>query len=152
MKKQTKTYILLGTVLIIWGMIGFRVYSSLSTEPVTADVVQITTFRPQKIQEREEFTILADYRDPFLGTMPVKKIKKKKIKKAVPKVPEPEIKYTGSITDTNTQGKIFFITMEGQQYMLAPKEKVGDLTLVSGNANRIKVRYKNRLKTIPVEQ
>ncbi|WP_394748235.1 hypothetical protein [Spongiimicrobium salis] len=153
MKKQTKTYVLLGVVLVIWGMIGFRVYSSLSPESVENEVGSVTTFRPQKIKERERFAIVADYRDPFLGTLPVKKVRKKKKQKAVqPQEPMPEIKYTGYITDTETQGKIYFISMAGQQYMLSPREKVGEMTLIRGTEKSVKVRFKNKTHTIPLQQ
>ena len=153
MKKQTKTYILLGVVLLIWGIIGFRIYGSLSPTPEVNEVAGMATFRPKAIKEREHFTILADYRDPFLGTMPAREVVRKKIKKTVaPQEPMPEMTYTGYITDTSTQGKIYFITMAGQQYMLSPKEKVGEMTLISGTATKVKIRYKNRLKTLQLQE
>lgn len=152
MAKNTKTYILLGVVALIWGTIGYKVISGLSP----ADLPAIATsdsvdFKPKKSTPKDTFSITANYRDPFLGTVP----KKKKLKKATaPRkvVPEIKLQYTGSIIGDDSQSSIFFVTIEGVQVLLKPKQTVQEVTLVSGSEQQIRIRHKGKMRTIPLKQ
>ena len=154
MKKQTKTYLLLALVLFVWGAIAYQIIGGLGTANTTDVSSTTTSFTPKVAKEREVFTITANYRDPFFGTVPTPKKKTTARKPAPPKeiVPEVHIAYTGYITDTETKEKIFFITLDGNQLTLTTKEKVGDLTLLSGSTSSIRVRYKNKTRTIALQE
>lgn len=100
MKKQNKTYLLLAVVLGIWGIIGYKFFSAVNPDaPEIAQVTSDQVFVPKQMKEREVFSIVADYRDPFLGTVqaPKKKVKKNTNAAAVKKasVPTKSIQYTG---------------------------------------------------------
>ncbi|MEX0313720.1 MAG: hypothetical protein AB3N18_06050 [Allomuricauda sp.] len=151
MSKNTKTYVLLGAVLLIWGIIGFKVFSAMSPEPETPVLAENINFKPKERVEKDTFSILIDYRDPFLGTMPPSK-KKPKIKRvAKPKVQFPNVNYTGLITDQNTKNHIFFITISGNQYLMRKGNTQADVTLVSGSSKSIRVRHKGIVKTITLQ-
>ncbi|SHK12457.1 hypothetical protein SAMN04488007_2087 [Maribacter aquivivus] len=144
MKKQYKTYLLLAVVLLVWGMIGYKFVSAINPS-VESDNSAVTAekFVPKEIKEREQFAIVADYRDPFLGTMKTPASgRKKKVSKTVKKeLPKKNISYTGFITDKASKQKIFFVTIDGQQQMMGLKDTFNEVKLVQGTNSYIKVSY-----------
>lgn len=150
MKKNTRTYVLLTVVALIWGTIGYKIISSLSSDPETGAQELAVSFKPLPVQKKETFAITADYRDPFLGTLPKKKKKKRLVstKPKAPAVPEVSIRYTGLMTDGSTNQKIFFVTIDGQQHLMNAKDEIAKVTLISGSAASIRIRHNNKTRTI----
>ncbi|MGW9686752.1 hypothetical protein [Flagellimonas sp. 2504JD1-5] len=151
MSKNTKTYLLLGAVLLIWGIIGFKVLGALSSEPEAPVLAENINFKPKEQVKKDTFSILVDYRDPFLGTMPPSKKKPKTKGVAKPKVQFPNINYTGLITDQDTKNHIFFVTISGNQYLMRKGNTQADITLLSGSSKSIRVRFKGIAKTITLQ-
>ena len=153
MKKNTKTYVLLGVVALIWGAIGYRVFSSVSSDPELNTASNSVDFNPQPVKEKELFTIVADYRDPFLGIIPKKA--KKKVKRSAPKTPPPPdiiVNYTGFVSDKDTKENIFFVTINGQQHIMSIGNEIDKVKLVSGNATAIKIRSNKKTRTITLKK
>ena len=112
-------------------------------------------FKPKTLKERDTFSIVADYRDPFLGTFETKTVTKntsKNLQHNPTTVPEVSIAFTGIITDTDTKSNIFFVTINSQQYLMNLKDNIQEVQLVSGNSIAIKVKYHNKLMTIPLQK
>lgn len=157
MKKQNKTYVLLALVIGVWGIIGFKFFSAVN--PATKEIAQSTSdeiFIPQQIKERELFAIVADYRDPFLGTVqaPKKKGAKRSTKPTIKKeiVPAKSIQYTGFITDKGSKQKIFFITVDGQQQMMSANDTFQEVKLLRGTKTSIRVKYNGRIQNIALTE
>ncbi|MEO9510717.1 MAG: hypothetical protein ABJN84_03240 [Flavobacteriaceae bacterium] len=150
MSKNVKTYILVGFVLTIWGFIGIKVFRTLSPEPQAPVFAENLNFKPKKVVQKDTFSIVADYRDPFLGTMATSNKKRaKKVKRPIVKFPN--INYTGLITNQNTKGNIFFVTIDGTQFLMQKSNENNGVSLVSGTSKSIRVRYKGIVKTIPLQ-
>ncbi len=150
MKKTNKTYLLLAVVLSVWGVIGFKVLKAVNPAPEKpALVVSNDTFVPKQLKERDTFSLVADYRDPFLGTFrSPKKEEKKKVKAIAPAIPERSINYTGFIGDTDSKQQIFFVTIDGYQQMMGINDTFQGIKLVGGNNAEIRVRYKGKTRSI----
>ncbi|WP_375334356.1 hypothetical protein [Flagellimonas sp. C4] len=151
MSKNTKTYLLLCLVLVIWGIIGFKIISPLTHEP---DMSPIKAPKPKMVQiatEKDTFSINADYRDPFLGTLPStkKKVVQRKIKKEM--VQKRSIVYSGLVKESGSGNILFFISIDGQQHMMSLKEEINGVTLVYGNDKQIKVRFDGQSETISLQ-
>ncbi len=154
MKKNTKTYILLAVVGIIWGTIGYKIVSSLNPDPPTKSITETPDFKPLTINKKKDtFSISADYRDPFLGTLPRKAVKRKSVAKPK-KAPEPEleIKFTGVITDHDTNKKIYFVSFNGQQHLMSPSDEIEKVKLLSGTSSTIRIRHNNKTRTIKLQE
>ena len=153
MAKNTKTYLLLGAVLFIWGAVGYRIYKGISPSELSlnAETEQVN-FKPKEFEQKDTFSILANYRDPFLGTMAKKNPPVVRSKKQAPPVPEIMITYTGSVLGKNSSNSVFFVNIEGVQQLLKLKQTVNGVTLVSGTEKEIKVRHKGKLRTISLQQ
>ncbi len=154
MKKNTKTYLLLAVVLGIWGIIGYKVFNTIAPEPEQNTLAAVTKFTPKAIKEKDTFSIIADYRDPFLGT--IKKNKKvKKLKKPVVKketLPEIKVLYTGHIMDDTTNEKIFFVSINGKQELMTIGTSINKVTLLSGSKTKIKVKVRKKVSTILLQE
>ncbi len=148
MSKNVRTYVLLGLVLIIWGLIGYKVVKALSPEEEPMPELKPVVFSPQPTTKKDTFSLMADYRDPFLGTLP--KTERKPIKKQVAKQPvqKRNIVYSGSVSQPNSGNSMFFVSIDGQQHIMSPKEEEDGVKLLSGNGENIKVRYNGITETI----
>ncbi len=155
MKKSHKTYVLLALVLGIWGIIGFKIVNTINPEPKeTVHELSSQKFKREQFKARDTFSIVADYRDPFLGTMPKSAIQSKRNKIAAKRdtLPEKNIAYTGYITESSSKKKIFFLGIDGHQQMMSVNETFKDVKLVSGDKQTVRVRYNGKTKNIPITQ
>lgn len=155
MKKNKKTYLLLVLVLAIWGILGFKIVGAINPmeepdKPILFDnkIVQ------NEIRKRDTFSIVANYRDPFLGTMPKtekpKRTKLKSVKK--PQLPKKNIGYSGSVAQNGSKNRMFFVSIDGQQHIMSKNVIINDVKLVWGDASSIKVKYPGHTETIIIAQ
>ena len=142
---------LLGLVLIVWGIIGFKVVGALSPKPEPVVVTETVFKATQPIKKKDTFSLMANYRDPFLGTMPApKKVKRSLIKKKP--VAKRAIVYSGSVSQSGSGNSLFFVSIDGQQHVMSLKQVVDSVQLLGGNARQIKVRYSGIVETIALTE
>ncbi|KAB5492149.1 hypothetical protein [Flagellimonas hadalis] len=149
MSKNTKTYILLGLVLVIWGIIGYKLISAFSPDPEPVTFMETTNFKSKNRAQKDTFSLLANYRDPFLGTWNTSRPKKKQgapVKKE--SIEFPNIIYTGLVSGAHTKDHIYFVTIGGSQYLMKRGTQQNGVTLVSGTSKNIRVAYKGVVKTV----
>lgn len=153
MNKKTKTYLLLTAVLLIWGIIGYKVLSANSGDTDAEVGFEKVALKPMQVQEKDTFSILADYRDPFLGTYPKKAVQKKKRAPKPKKAPEPEInvQFSGVMTDKDTKRKVYFVTINGQQHLMSVKSEINKVTLLSGTSTSIRIRANGKTRTVELQ-
>ena len=152
MSKQAKTYVLLGLVLLIWGIIGFKVVNGLSASSEPVVVMEPTRDLPKITKKKDTFTLIANYRDPFLGTTPVSKKKpaKKPIQKT--KTPKRNIIYAGLVSQNGSANALFFVSIDGKQHIMSKNEEIDQVKLLRGNGQQIKVRYNGKVETIALTE
>lgn len=140
----------MGLVLIVWGIIGFKVVKTLSPQPEAVASFSPTTSFTEPVGKRDTFALLSDYRDPFLGTLPPSQ--RTPPKKPVPQkaVPKKNIVYSGLVSQSDNV--MFFVSIDGQQHIMSKNQKIDDVSLLSGNENSIRVRYNGITETIARSQ
>ena len=140
-------------VFAIWAVLGFRIVKTIhpvsNENPYTG---KIDKFSPPTKKLSDTFSILANYRDPFLGTLPKTKQPNKQITVKVLKEKEVDILYTGYVKENTSGAKIFFITLEGEQRMMSKNMSFREVKLLSGNSEMIKVSVAGRNKSIPLSK
>ncbi len=142
---------LLGLVVIVWGIIGFKVVGALSPKPDPI-VVSEPIFKPVKsVKKKDTFSLMANYRDPFLGTLPTAKQPSKPTVRRKPVVKR-AIVYSGSVSQSGSGNSLFFVNIDGKQHMMSPKQVVDGVQLLGGNAGQIKVRYNGIVETIALTE
>jgi hypothetical protein len=155
MQKNTKTYLLLAVVALIWGIICVKVFNWMPKDEVSQPVNVVAAFIPKEQKKKDSFKIKANYRDPFLGTLTketTKTVKTKGIKSKTEETPAIVIQYTGFITDTDSKQKIFFITINGQQRLMKVNERVEGIRLLSGNSEKVQILCNSRKQYYPLQR
>ena len=149
MSKNQKTSLLLLTVVLTWGAIGFQIYSRYYPEIPELRKPKIQKFAVENTSNEESYTIQPDYRDPFLGKMYQKP--QPKVKKKVPKptVLFPSISYHGVIKGENTA---YIIAIDGSQEIFQVKETIKGVTLVEGNDKEVTLAYQKAVRKYPIYQ
>lgn len=154
MKKQQKTYLLFLLVIIVWSMIGYRMYKSLyvTKETFASENFRDSIFIPEKIKEREPYSIEVNYRDPFLGKLSVLKKKKKTTKKVIKKesVVFPSILYHGVVEGGGV--KSYVISINNRQKMLKLRETIESVKLLRAREDKIFISFKGIRKTIELSK
>jgi hypothetical protein len=152
MKSKTKTYLLLIAVLSIWGIIGFKILSTLNPEdPKLKQHEDRVTFTPKTSLDIDTFSIQMSERDPFLGTLLVKK---QEANKSVNSLPQESlvwmpIAYHGMVSKQGSSEKICVISIDGQQQIMKIGQDRNGVKLVRASNTEIIVGYKGAMKTIP---
>lgn len=142
---------LLGAVLVIWGVVGFRILSALNPElPEVAEQIEVAELKMPRPSVIDTFEVHKENRDPFLGTWTKKKAKPKKktTVKAVEWIP---IIYHGAIEKKGTPS-VFIVSINGVQHVLKKGQSRDEVTLLSGNAKRVVLRYKNERKSFSLSK
>jgi len=70
MKSKSLTYFLIAGVMAIWGIVFYRLYTSVSTnEDTSTNDFKLQKNVMKKDASTDSFQLVANYRDPFLGTL-----------------------------------------------------------------------------------
>jgi len=154
MRNKKNIYFLLPAVLLIWGLLGYRLFSAVqpnntSTDLVTSDI----SFEPNKFKESEPFTIMTNYRDPFLGTITTANRKNKKStnkRKSQPIEPFPQIVYKGLVSSQNNKQQIFIIGLDGKQHFFKKNQSINGVKLRKGNAKSISLKFQGQQQTFSI--
>ena len=152
MKSKRNTYILIGLVLIIWGLVIYQFFDGAG--PVENLMVQneLTSFRPKEVQPRDTFSINTFERDPFLGTFKTKpRVKRSYIKPPEP-ISWPSIVYKGTISNSSNAGNIFIVEINGTQHLLKKGAAENGVKLLKGGDKQITVSYQKQQKQIAIQQ
>lgn len=155
MKNKRNTYLLLASVVIIWGIIIYKMIGAVSPDsPIAETEIVLAGFTPKPLQQQEVFSTSEHQRDPFLGGFITPKTKKTsaKTRKSVPKPEKPQIsiRFSGMISGKTAQDAIFFVSVNDQQHMMKPGDEIQGVKLLKGTAKTIRVRYNGQFKTIPI--
>ena len=148
MKKQQKTYVLLGAVLLIWGIIGVQIYNRINPSESEIEVVTgSSSFERKTTTENVTYQLKPIYRDPFFGKFPVKKKKKKKKPKTVKKEPQkpfPNIIYNGLIKGATEN--TYILTINRKQHIVKKGEIVDNISILKGTSSEVTIGFEKQQK------
>ena len=148
---------MLPLILLVWGFVFSQRYGYFFSEP---------TFVHEQLEEKvniseikqDTFSIVADYRDPFLGKrITLKKRtylasttnKNSSRKKTVnPEMAWPTITYNGMIKNNNSDRRVGIVKVNGNEYLVKEKDVVSEITIVSIGKNSVNVRFQKENRTI----
>ena len=152
MKGKTKTYLLLAAVLAIWGIIGFKIVSTLNPDAPEVNLQEdMVAFTSKNTIVADTFSIQPSERDPFLGTLVVKKQESNKPTTSTPKedfVWMPLV-YHGTVSKQDSKEKICVISIDGRQNIMKIGQDMNGVKLLRATNTEILVSYKGARKTIP---
>lgn len=156
MKNKKNIYILAPAVLLIWGLLIYKIVSGLNPSiPKIQNNEQIGQFTPKQLEQAETFSINTEYRDPFLGTFEKKKVKTVKRKKTPvvekPTIPFPSIVYKGIVSPKGKNEKVFLVKINGNQHLFKRNTIFNEVKLLKGNAQEITLQFQKQVQTFQLE-
>lgn len=157
MKQKKNTYLLLLLVLIIWGIIGYKIVASM----YPSDDIELVNnnsqkFTPKLSQEENSFELNLNYRDPFFKH----KVSKKKKSNSYPKAKAPEIEipfppivYNGLIVPKEKYRKtIYLVSINNKQQFLSVGTEKDGVALVKGSNKSITVKFQQHKKEFSIQK
>lgn len=150
MKNKLLTYLLIVLVIVVWGLIFMRLFST-SKEEIKSQRVINTKYTIDTSILNTKYTLRLNYTDPFLGqknkAFLLSKHKKSiKIKEQV----QPEsidAQYLGMISNKKQKSVLALIRLNGEEYYLSIGETIDEIKLVNCNETSI-VLKKGKTKYI----
>lgn len=152
MPKNTRTYVLIALVLIIWGVLGFRFLTFI--QPDEIDTNSITKIDNKVVSEtiQDTFSIKNDYPDPFWGSLAENRTKKSISRAISAETHLPfVVRYTGSIVNATTGSRLFFISVDNEDYLMRKGDVIKGFRLINGTSTSVTVRYQKITKKIDLE-
>ena len=147
LKNKTSLYLLFPLVIIIWGVVIYKLVGAFKDEPVIIPARPRAMGEIVKRVQRDTFSLLPIDRDPFLGHY-YKKPVQAKAKPEIPvqKVEWPEISYLGMISDTGKSSEIHILQLNGRQLILEKNQVAEEIRIISSKAGQVTLLYKGERK------
>ena len=146
---------LIGLVVVIWGLLGVKIVGAINPTEKPMETMEMP-IPPMTVgtMEKDTFSIVAQYRDPFLGTLPKNQVARPQKPRAIKnaETPQKNIVYSGSVAANGTGKRLYFVSIDGQQHVLSKNGTVGEVRLLAGNQESITVRYGTRTESISLSQ
>lgn len=164
MKSKRIRYILVFLVIIVWSVIFYRIYNYVGEQKDF-----IPDFSEQKLQQdkssaNDTFSIIANYRDPFLETgnyyeqstnKPIQNNTNNSIKIQNDNLPAstatlrwPSIIFGGIVVNKGSNQTVGLIKLNQIQYIVQTKQIVENIEIVKIFNDSIIIRFSNEIKTI----
>lgn len=151
MKSKKTIYFLLLIVIFIWGLIVYRIYSTINRSAALTMSSDVAI--PEKSSSNFEYEIKANYNDPFLGKLEEgKKVylkpKNDNQTKSLTSVPLlwPEIKYGGIIKNQQSNQQLVLVTVQGNGKIMKVDQTIGEITLNKIYRDSIEIYFKGEKK------
>ncbi len=164
MKNKKLTYILFPIVIIIWGLVIYRIFFEGRTKPENITPVVKPVIKTDAKEEQEAYRLIANYRDPFLNEIKtsVIEIKQEENKEevnqrssnlrrrrtSVSRIRWPEIKYGGFIEDGQNQKFTILLNIKNRDYLAHEGDTVDQIFIKEFHKDSIILVYNNEEKTL----
>jgi hypothetical protein len=163
MKNKKSTYLLGAAVLIVWGLIIYRIFNALNDTGPDASAMSA----PVKKETYNDYTIPADttrlslnYRDPFGITQTKDTVSDKHMlisavktapREAAPGMNWDFIRFVGYIRNPDSKKLVAMIHLNGAELMMSEGEMNSNLKLIKNYRDSIKITYQGKTKFIPLK-
>lgn len=150
---------MLPIIILVWGVVFYQLFSYFFSAPTYVIEKSEITIDIDKI-EKDTFSIVADYRDPFLGkkiselrpvtTNGIKRNNTKKRTKITEPInqPWPVIQYKGMIKNNNSEKRVGIVNIAGQERLVKEGDILNGVKFLSIGKTHIKVVFQKEQKTI----
>ena len=162
MKNKKLAYILLPIVVIVWGLVIYRMFFEGRTKPEN-----LTQFiRPivkESVEEKSEtYKLIANYRDPFLSNVVVSEVIAQENKQeeqsgsntnlrrrrtSVSRIRWPEVKYGGFI-EGNGEKQTILLKIKNRDFLAQKGDTIEQIFIKEFYGDSLVVVYSNEEKTL----
>jgi hypothetical protein len=160
MKNKGLTYVLGLVVLVVWGLIIYRIFLAVSADD-NQPLQSSTSLKKEAFNDytipKDTTKLLLNYRDPFAAPKPEEKETfpdKSPVQKVVSPVPKRQpvnwnlIKYSGYIHNPGSKKLIAMMNINGKELMMSEGETAEQVKLIKNLKDSVKVSYQGATKFI----
>jgi hypothetical protein len=160
MKNKKMTYLLIAGAIVVWGLIFYRILMQVGSDDIPiAKKTFVKSFDDHIFEKPDTFSLIANYRDPFLGAVAKPRINTDGSLKPSPsakpsivvekKVAELPfdwsiIKFHGTILNSKTGKRVAFVTLKGRELMLSDGENYEGLTILKNLNDSLQIQYQGK--------
>jgi hypothetical protein len=157
MKSKWTRILLLVAVMVVWGLIVFRIVSHFSDNDMNINSQLNEVPLTRNVQMPDTFHLLLNYPDPFTGAIEQKSPKQsiscnykpKKQDVAPPtSTPMPTVKYYGFVSNKNTNKLVGIVYIGGKQFLAKQGDICNGVSLIKMTNDSILVSYEKSKKWI----
>lgn len=153
LNKKTKTYLLLGAVIIIWSSIVFKFFSGYNPEVVSVEQQDLATNFKPILKKVDTFSVQEIPRDPFLGTISKKRTSSISTvtRKAKDTLQIPKMVYLGLLKKQQSKNQIFVLNIDNEQFIVKKGQVVKKVKVIQADTKKMIVSYNNKAITLPIQ-
>ena len=133
-------------LVVIWGGIAYQISSFGSSDVTTHSRGNLPVSRKENTKP-DTFSILANYRDPFLGK-PIEERKPESASKKMPKpveikvaLPWPKITYGGVIKNQKSSKQLYLVQVNGNDNIIKEGDVVEEVQITKAWKDSIQVVF-----------
>lgn len=152
---------MLPIVFLVWGIVFYQLYLYFFSTPTYVTEKTEVVVNVDEIK-KDTFSIVANYRDPFLGenirlfqpktTTTNNQSSQPKVQKNIePKPldkPWPTIEYKGMIKNNNSEKRVGIVGLNSKEYLVKEGEVLNGVKFMVISKELIQVSFQNEQKTI----
>ncbi|MBZ9731339.1 hypothetical protein LB467_16745 [Salegentibacter sp. JZCK2] len=148
LKNKASLYLLLPLVVIIWGIVIYKVVGAFGDETVVMSEAPGVVGKEIIRVKKDTFSLLPIDRDPFLGHY-YKKPDQSKSKPVFPveKVEWPEVSYLGLISDTGESSKVHILQINGRQFLIEKGGTAEEIKIIASGPEKVTLLFRGDRKT-----
>jgi hypothetical protein len=154
LKNNKNIKILLPVVILIWGVLIYKIVDAFTSEDVNVAKTQKTNFSPPTETQKDTFSLLPIKTDPFLGTV-YSKLRQAAQNVNTPHKPKteqpwPDIGYFGIVADKKSTSSVYIVSVNGRQFLLKEGDTIQKLKVLKGSEENISIRFEGQTKEFPI--
>jgi len=143
MKNKGTTVLLTIIFFVVWGTIGYKLYSNTHSSDAVVPTGLPVHFSPPKMEESEDYSLSLEYDDPFVSKKTEKKVDKES--NTINQVNWPDIKYKGCIY--HGKSKMGIVEIHGKSCFVRKGEIVEKIKIVNVYKTSLDVIFNNERKS-----
>jgi hypothetical protein len=158
MKNRQLIYILIPLVLIVWGLIIFKIFKQIRHSNNHASEVFSNLKNSDQVTEPDSFSLILHYRDPFLQGI-VRPLSSSRsfgslinnnsnLTSIKPQVNFPASKYSGLVINYKNKNKLGVIKIDNKDFLVKEGELIAGEKIIRLYNDSVIVRFRNIKKTI----
>ena len=154
MRNKKTLYILLPAVVLIWGLVFYKIFSGINKTPENTFKQPIKKNTNAANEKNDTIQLIANYRDPFLGAPAMKSKKITDVNQLMKNNPFlvgiinwPDIKYGGIINNKNKNKTIVLMSINNRSYLVSKGDTLKEIKVKDIFRDSIQLIYRNMNKT-----
>ena len=162
MKNKKALYILIPAVVLVWGVIFYKIFTKVNNNQEFTQPVQ-TVAKPDTTQsEPLNYSIQANYRDPFLKEKvqikeknkeeeetKTKKSRNNRRRRVVQRTRWPDVRYQGVIKNRKNDRYVILIEINNKQHLFHQGDTIHEMCLEKFTKDTVHLKYQDDRRAFP---